>query len=342
MKLFGKELDREILLIAEIGVNHEGDLEAASRLLALAAKAGADAVKFQSYTPERFISTDDAERLERVRRFGLDQAAHERLAAEARALDVPFFSSAISEDWVPKLAELGEAIKIASGDITFEPVIRAAAGTGCKVILSTGTATVPEIDRAVHWVRDVVGEDKLADRLVLLHCVSAYPTPMEQANLLSIPYLMERYHPVTIGYSNHVKEREAAIAAVALGARVVEMHFTDRKEGRDFHDHSLSADPEDLAYLARVLPQVAAARGQYGKEVQACESGNVWAIRKGVSANRDLVAGTVIGADDIRYTRPATEFPSLEADKVIGATLAEDCREGAVLKRSMVHLDRKG
>ena len=342
MQLFGKDLNREIALIAEIGVNHEGDVDAASRLVRLAAESGADAVKLQSYTPERFISADHPERLTRVTGFALDEAAHDRLAAEAKALGIPIFSSAISEDWVPKLAQMGEAIKIASGDITFEPVIRAAASSGAKVILSTGTATAPEIDRAVHWVREEVGEEQLPGRLVLLHCVSAYPTPMSEANLLAIPYMMERYQPVTIGYSNHVMEREAAVAAVALGARVVEMHFTDRKEGRDFHDHSLSADPTDMAYLARMLPQVAAARGRYGKDVQACESDNVWAIRKGLTANRDLKAGEVLGEADLRYTRPATEFPSLELKSVLGRTLLEDCAEGAVLMRSMIGTGEDG
>ena len=336
MKLFGKDLEKEVALIAEIGVNHEGDVEAASRLMKLAADAGADAVKFQSYTPDRFISSDDPDRLARVTRFGLDEAAHDRLAGEANDLGVCFFSSAITEDWVPKLAELGEAIKIASGDIDFEPVIRAAAKSGAKMILSTGTATAPEIDRAVHWVRSEVGEDLLPDRLVLLHCVSAYPTPLAEANLLSIPYMADRYAPVSIGYSNHVMEREAAVAAVALGARVVEMHFTNEKEGRDFHDHKLSADPEDLAYLANILPQIAAARGQFEKKPQDCESGNVLAIRKGLIANGNLKAGQKLRAEDLRYSRPATEFGSADLGKLVGATLNNDLADGAVLHRDMV------
>lgn len=336
MNLFGKDLSKDVVLIAEIGVNHEGDPETANRLLRLAAGAGADAVKFQSYTPERFISAADADRFERVSRFALDEQAHRSLADEARSLGIGFFSSAITEDWVPLLAELGEAIKIASGDITFEPVIRAAAETGCKVILSTGASTVEEVDQAVSWVREVVGERELPSRLVVLHCVSAYPTPLEQSNLLSIPFMAERYAPVPVGYSNHVVGPEAAIAAVALGARVVEMHFTDQKEGRDFHDHSLSADADDLNYLSAILPKVAAGRGRLEKTVQQCEEAMPPVIRKGVVAARDLKAGTIIQHEDLMYSRPASEIPSGEIDSIVGARLHDDCTKGHVIRRHSI------
>jgi len=200
MRLFGKDVDDSVIVVAEIGVNHEGDPAAAHKLLDLAADAGADAVKFQTYTPERFVVADDAERLERVRRFGLGEETFRALADHAGERGIGFFSSAITEDVVPLLAELGPAIKIASGDVTLEPVIRAAAATGRVVILSTGAATEAEVDRAVEWVGDEIGVNDLSERLVLLHCVSAYPTPAEQANLNAIPYMAARYQPVRVGY----------------------------------------------------------------------------------------------------------------------------------------------
>ncbi|WP_259783143.1 N-acetylneuraminate synthase family protein [Aestuariispira ectoiniformans] len=336
MKLFGKDLAKEVVLVAEIGVNHEGDPEKAFELMRLAAQAGADAVKFQSYTAERFISAVDPDRLERVGRFALDEQTHRELATEAKSLGVSFFSSAISEDWVPLLAELGEAIKIASGDLTFEPVIRAATESGRKVLLSTGASDIDEIDRAVAWVRDVVGDENLSSRLLLMHCVSAYPTPMEQANFLSIPFLQQRYHPVAVGYSNHVIGTEAAIAAVALGARVVEMHFTDQKDGREFRDHSLSADAADIRYLTEILPKVAAGRGTWGKPVQACEETMPEIIRKGVVAAHDLEAGTVLSQDDLMFARPASEYSAGELPQLIGATLNMPCSKGHPILRSSV------
>ncbi len=178
MKLFDKDLNREIAVIAEIGVNHEGDVEVASKLVRLAAEAGADAVKFQTFTPARYASASDPARLERVTGFALDEAAHRRLAKEAESHGIAFFSTPVTEDVVPLLDELCSAFKIASGDLTFEPVIRAAASRGKPVVLSTGLGTLEEVDRAVGWVRDEVGEQALAERLVLMHCISAYPTPI--------------------------------------------------------------------------------------------------------------------------------------------------------------------
>lgn len=332
MKLFGKDLDHEILLIAEVGVNHEGDFEKAKELLVLAAKAGADVVKFQSYTPERYISADDAARRERVTRFSLDEAQHRELAALAKETGIHFFSSALSEDWVPCLAELGEAIKIASADITFEPVIRAAAASGRVVVLSTGGSMIEEVDQAVNWIAEEVGQDNLAERLVLLHCISSYPTPMEEANLLSIPFMAQRYPDLVIGYSNHALERETVAAAVALGARVVEVHFTDRRENQDFHDHALSADPKDLAYYAEMLPKIAASRGNFDKQPQSCEREIIPAIRKGLITASDLPEGHVVTEADILYARPATGFTSADKGKLIGRELSTALSAGQSFK----------
>ncbi|MEQ8601984.1 MAG: N-acetylneuraminate synthase family protein [Marivibrio sp.] len=336
MHLFGKDLSRETALIAEIGVNHEGDPDKAAELLRLAAAAGADAVKFQSYTAERFVSTDDPDRLARVMRFALDEAAHRRLAAEAKAAGVAFLSTPVTEDWVPLLAELGAAIKIMSGDLTFPETIKAAASTGKPVLLSTGGGTLAEVERAVGWVREVAGEAALAERLAILHCVSAYPTPMSEANLTAIPTLAAHFAPVAVGYSNHVIGPEAVIAAVALGAQVVEVHFTDRKEGREFRDHSLSADPADMAYLARAIPEARAARGTGEKIPQASEIPAIAAIRKGVIAARDLAAGRRLTRDDLMFARPASEVPALDVETVVGRTLTAPLAKGGVLKRSML------
>jgi N,N'-diacetyllegionaminate synthase len=330
--LFGKNLDQDVVVIAEIGVNHEGDVETASRLVRLAAEAGADAVKFQTYTPERYISAGDPERLARVRRFGLDADAHRRLAREAAALGTVFFSSAISEDVIPLLDELCPTIKIASGDIDFEPVIRAATCTGKPVILSTGTATLDEVDRAVGWVRDEIDDDDLRQRLVLLHCVSAYPTPIEQANLLSVPFLAERYG-IHSGYSNHVIGRDAVLGAIALGADVIEVHFTDQKEGRTFRDHQLSFDADDLHQLCEIAPKMRRARGVRGVVRQPCETGSAAAMRKGVVAARAIPAGTVLRREDLMFARPATEIPAAEVSNLVGKTTSREFALGESLRR---------
>jgi N,N'-diacetyllegionaminate synthase len=335
MILFGRQLGIEVAIIAEIGVNHEGDVEAASRLIKAAASAGADAVKLQSYTPDRLASAVDPVRLQRVTRFALSMQAHERLFAEAVSHGVRLFSTAVTEDWVPWLAANSPAVKIASGDLTFEPVIRAAASSGRVVILSTGCGDVAEVDRAVDWVAREVGSDALRDHLVLMHCVSAYPAPAGQANLLSVPFMRDRYG-VEVGYSNHVIGPDIPLAAVALGASVIELHFTDCREGRDFRDHQLSVLPQELADFVVRARAVCAARGSLSKSAQECELASRDAIRKGVVAARDLAAGTVLARADLMYARPATEVSSGQLEKVIGRALAVDLKRGMPIPRSVL------
>ncbi|MDP6952085.1 MAG: N-acetylneuraminate synthase family protein [Alphaproteobacteria bacterium] len=335
MKLFGKNLEHDVAVVAEVGVNHEGDVEAASALLRLAAEAGADAVKFQTYSPDRYATASDTERLTRVGRFALDEGSHGRLAKEAKSLGIVFFSTAVTEDVVPLLDSLCPVIKIASGDLTFEPVVRAAAATGKSVILSTGGGTVDEIDCAVDWVRGEIGDAALADRLVLMQCVSAYPTPIEQANARSVPFLAERYG-VHVGYSNHVIGIEACLAAIALGASVIEAHFTDRKSGRDFRDHQLSFEPDDMADLVRRAPLVKASLGAYGKAVQPVELPGRDIMRKGVVAARDLAAGTALAETDLMYARPATEFAAADLPRLVGRHLLAAVGRGELIRRENV------
>lgn len=333
MRLFGKDLDREVVVVAEIGSNHEGNPEAARRLIRLAAEAGADAVKLQTFTPSHFIAADDTERLARVSQFRLGEEAHRQLAAEAASLGIAIFSTAVTEDVVPLLDELFPAIKIASGDLDFEPVIRSAAATSKPLILSTGLGTVDEIDRAVGWIADASPHIPLSERLVLMHCVSAYPAPLEEANLLSISFLHERYR-VPVGYSNHVIGLDAPLAAVMLGASVIEVHFTDRREGRTFRDHQLSLLPDELAELVAKAPRIRVSRGTFNKSRQPSETPNLWTIRKGIAAARDLEAGSILAREDVLFARPATEFRASDIDQVIGRRLAVALPAGAQLRRA--------
>lgn len=336
MQLFGKDLDTDVAIVAEIGVNHEGNVEAAEKLLLAAADAGADAVKLQSYSPDLFITSGDQERLARVSRFRLDEAAHERLLAVAKERKITLFSTAVTEDMVPLLARLFPAIKIASGDLDFEPVIRAAVATGKPVIISTGNATIDEVDRAVGWCSAVLGV-RVKEQVALMQCVASYPAPIAQANVRAIPFLRDRYG-LTVGYSNHVIETEAVLAAVALGAQIVEVHFTDQKSGRVFRDHSLSFEPRELTALVQSIKRVRESLGSYDKRPQPSEEPSRAAIRKGLVAARDLAAGTVLADDDIMYARPATEFSAHEKPNVIGCVLGTALKRGEIIPRSAVGL----
>ena len=335
MKLFGKDLTNEIVVVAEIGVNHEGDCETARHLIRLAADAGADAVKFQTYTPERYASASDAERLARVAAFALGRDDLYALRELAESLGIGFFSTALTEDCVDHLSELSGVIKVASGDLDFEPVIRSVAASGATMILSTGLGTIEEIDCAVDWVRREVGNDALSDRLILMQCVSAYPTPIDEAGVQAITVLRDRYQ-VTVGYSNHVIGPHACYAAVALGAPIVEVHFTDRKTGRSFRDHALSMEPDELASLVATLPRIRASLGPAEKRRQPSEKPLLTAVRKGVVAARALSAGVRLRREDLMFARPATEFRAGEVSTLVGKRLKSGFKRGETIPRDAV------
>ncbi len=322
-------------IIVEIGSNHEGNLDKALELVQLAYEAGAKIIKFQSYTPERFIAAHDMVRRERIKKFRLSEDNFEKIFEFTQKLGVQFLSTPVTEDWIDLLDPLCSVFKIASGDITFKPVIQKAARTGKPLLISTGAATIEEIDQAVSWVEQEVGSQHIKERLILMHCVSAYPTPIEEANILSIPFLKARYG-LRVGYSNHVIGMNACLAAVALGADVVEIHFTDCKENREFRDHALSFDQKDLKTFIHASNEIYKSLGQYRKEVQSCESSSISMLRKGIIAARDIKNGEVISESDLMFARPATEFSSQEIHLLIGKKLKADVSKGYLIPRDAI------
>ena len=335
MKLFGKDPKKEIIIIAEIGVNHEGNIENALKLIELAALSGADAVKFQSYTPKFYISRDNQERYERVKKFFLTKDEHLVLMEKAKSVGVEFFSTPLSEDWVPFLSNFVNVFKIASGDITFETVIKKAAETGKILILSTGACGIYEIDQAVRWVEDVVGIEHLQEKLLLMHCISSYPAPLEQANIKSIPFLSERYG-LNVGFSNHVIAPEACYAALALGANVFELHFTDKKAGKTFHDHKLSFEPGEIKEFLNRAVKIKASLGDYTKAIQLCEVESIPNLRKGLVASRNLPKGHILSDKDIHYARPAYDFTAAEKQSLIGKTVLQEIKTGYHIKKEFI------
>jgi sialic acid synthase SpsE len=301
MLLFGKSLESHVCVVAELGVNHEGNLSKAKELLSDLATTDVDAVKLQSYTPERLVSRSDEARFDRVSRFALTQDDHDELFDQAGALGLNLFSTAASEDWVPYLATKSSVLKVASGDITFKPTIQAGAEMFDQIIISTGASTVEEIDQAVQWVAEA-SPVPLREKLVLLHCVSAYPAPAAEANLGAIRFLQERYD-VFVGFSSHFLEDYVPIAAVAAGASVIEVHVTDQKRGREFRDHALSFEPSQVRGLVQELRQTHLAIREMGKSIQPSEKPIREAIRKRAIATRDLHQGESLKSADWAFAR---------------------------------------
>ena len=331
-ELFGKNLEEDIIIVAEVGVNHEGSLERAIKIVDSIYNSGIDAIKFQSYTPSRYSSKNNIERFNRISRFGLNKEEHITLSNYVKSKNIRFFSTPVSEDWVKIISKIGDAIKIASGDLTFKEVIKLAAKTNKPVILSTGTGNDKEIEQAISWFKESLETDLLEERLALLHCISAYPAKIEECNLNSIPYLEKKFG-LTIGWSNHVIGSEACIAAVALGAKIIEIHVTDDKNFSSFRDHQLSFDPNELRELVIKLRKIKKSLGRYDKKASFSELENVNLFRKGIVAAKNLRKGKVIQKEDVLFARPAIEFSSNDIEYLLGKELKKDISEGYSIKK---------
>jgi N-acetylneuraminate synthase/N,N'-diacetyllegionaminate synthase len=330
MKIGSVDIDREVLVVAEIGNNHEGSFALAVELIGRATEAGAQAVKFQTIIPERLVTADQESRLAALRRFQFSRAQFEELALEAQRLGVMFMSTPFDTACVEWLAPIVPAFKIASGDNDHVPLLRTVAGTGKPVILSTGMAELHDVAGARDFLRQEwrrCGHDDPG--LALLHCVVSYPTEPRDANLAAIEALASLGERV--GYSDHTLGVDAAVAAVAMGARVIEKHFTLDKNQSDFRDHRLSADSADLAELIKRIRLVEAMRGSSEKTIAAAERPAIAAVRRGAYATRDLPAGCTLNHDDVAYLRPRLGLSPAEADHKIGTPLARPAKAGEPL-----------
>lgn len=335
MKIGPHDLDRDVFVIAEIGNNHEGDCALAEELIRLAATAGANAVKFQTIVPEKLVSAADVDRVQQLKRFQLSPEQFERLALVAERNGVLFLSTPFDLDSARFLDRLVPAFKIASGDNNFFPLLDTIARTGKPIILSAGLLELDEVRRSKEFIEGVWRRYGLLSGLAVLHCVVSYPTPPEQANLLAIRELAALGVPV--GYSDHTLGIDACVLAVALGARIVEKHFTISKTHSSFRDHQLSADPNELADLVRRVREASRLLGDGRKQPQPNELTNLQRVRRSVVAARDLEAGTPITWDDLAWVRPGGGLsPGNEAellDRILVRTvrrgewlLPQDCR----------------
>ncbi len=324
------DIENRVLIIAEIGVNHEGDYSRAAEMIELAAKAGADAVKFQTFIPESYISTSQKERLERVRGFSLSFDEFRNLAGKAKEENVLFFSTPLDFKSLDLVNEISPIIKVSSGDINNDPLLEKTAATGKTVIMSTGLSTVDEIQKAISSLKKGNPDIVVDRKLILLHCIAAYPAPEEEVNLLSMPFLQEKFG-VHVGYSDHTKGLLACQSAVALGARVIEKHFTYRKENQSFHDHHLSADPAEFKEMVDSIRRIEKMRGTYDKHPMPSELPFKSHIRRSIAAARDLCPGELISEKDICFLRPEIGIPMSDRETVLGKKVKTEIFKGNII-----------
>jgi len=320
------DLDSRVLIVAEIGNNHEGNFDRAIEMIAGAAEAGANAVKFQTIVPERLVSIAQPERIQQLRRFQFSYEQFERLAEQSRRNKLLFLSTPFDIESARFLNRLVSAFKIASGDNNFFPLLDVVARTGKPIILSTGLLALSEVATAKEFIEGKWSESGIQQQLAVLHCVVSYPTPSEEAHLLAIRSLQTL--GLTVGYSDHTLGIEAAVLSVALGARLIEKHFTLDKNQSDFRDHHLSADPAELAALVRRVREAETLLGNGDKRRLPCEEPANQLIRRSIVAVRDLPAGATITWDDLAWVRPGGGLPPGQEALVLNRKLARAVGKG--------------
>lgn len=326
----GREISRDQppYIIAELSANHNGKLETALKIIDEAAKAGADAVKLQTYRPDTITLNSDAEEFrikgglwdgrtlyELYEEAHMPWEWHKPLFDHASKVGIPIFSSPFDKTAVDLLENLNApAYKIASFEAVDLPLIRYVAATGKPMIISTGMADAEEIEEAIDAAREGG-----CQQLAVLHCVSGYPAPAEDYNLRTVSDMIDRFKLVT-GLSDHTLDNTTAIASIVLGAAIIEKHFTLNRSGGG-PDDSFSLEPADLSALCRDSKTAWKALGQIDYGRKSSEQGNVQ-FRRSLYFVRDMNAGDVITADCVRSVRPGYGLAPKYLERVIGQTVA--------------------
>jgi N-acetylneuraminate synthase len=353
---------RSVYIIAEAGVNHNGSLELAKQLIEVAAQAGADAVKFQTFTPENLVSrnapkanyqkvtTEATEsQLEMLHRLELDRAAHEALFAHCQQRYIEFMSTPFDEESVDFLVKLGVGrLKVSSGEITNAPLLLRMARSGLPLIMSTGMASLGEVEAALGvlafgyldyrerpssagfsraWRE---GQAVLQEKVTLLHCTTEYPAPFGEVNLRAMETLAAAFG-LPVGYSDHTLGIAVAIAAVARGARVIEKHFTLDKS-LPGPDHQASLDPDELRRLVHSIRQVETALGSRLKVCSASELKNRDIARKSLVAARSIQKGERFSTDNLTSKRPGNGISPMHYWDWIGKIAERDFQPDEIIR----------
>ncbi len=316
------------MVIAEAGVNHNGDLGQAKKLIEVAAKSGADFVKFQSFNADRLVTKDvrkaqyqiqnsqnSESQFEMLKSLELSETMHRELIKESRVQGIGFISTAFDIESANMLLSLGQNIfKIPSGEITNLPYLRHIGSFGKRVILSTGMSNLQEVKDALELL-EAAGTSK--SQVTVLHCTSAYPAPIIDVNLLAMQTMKEALN-VEVGYSDHTLGIEVSIAAVALGASVIEKHFTlDRNLPGP--DHKASLEPDELNLLVTQIRNIEKALGGGVKRPMPSELENIDLIRKSIVAKCSIKQGEIFSELNLSVKRPGTGISPMDWDRLLGS-----------------------
>ncbi len=331
---------KRIFIIAEAGVNHNGEINIAKKLIDAAAEAGADAVKFQTFKAKKLVSKNtqkaeyqkqttekDESQFDMIKKLELDKAAHEELIAYCKLKNIMFMSTPFDSDSIELLNNFGMTIfKIPSGEITNLPYLRQIGRLGKKVILSTGMADIGEIEDAINILIES-GTSK--DDITMLHATTEYPAPIEDVNLKAMITIGETFD-ISYGYSDHTPGIEIPIAAAALGASVIEKHFT---LGRNMEgpDHKASLEPDELKAMIKAIRNIEKALGNGIKKPSPSELKNKEIARKSIVAAAVIKKGEIFTENNITVKRPGNGISPMKWDEIIGTAAQKDYEEDELI-----------
>ncbi len=332
---------KRVIIIAEAGVNHNGSIELAKELVLKAAEAGADYVKFQTFKSEKCIAINARKadyqikntnavaesQLEMVKKLELSADEHRELVSLCDKTGIRFFSTAFDLDSVDFLASLNIGLwKIPSGEITNYPYLKKIASYHQPVILSTGMSTMEDIEACLKVLTD---NGLTKDQVTILHCNTEYPTPFEDVNLRAMQTIKECFG-TQVGYSDHTRGIEVPIAAVALGATVIEKHFTlDRNMPGP--DHKASLEPDELKAMVSAIRNIEKALGSAEKKISDSERKNIAIARKSIVAATNIKKGEVLTEENITVKRPGTGISPMRWEEVLGTTAVRDFQEDELI-----------
>ena len=328
---------KHVLIIAEAGVNHNGSLDIAKQLIDKAVEAGVDIIKFQTFKSEKLVSKAarqaeyqqrnigkmDEGQLAMLKKLELSQTDHEELMAYCKKKGIRFFSTAFDMDSIGYLHSLGLGLwKIPSGEVTNYPYLRKIAQYHEPVILSTGMCELSDIEATVNVLLEF-GLNK--EQITILHCNTEYPTPYEDVNLKAMLEIRDRFG-VNVGYSDHTKGIEVPIAAVALGATVIEKHFTLDKN-MEGPDHKASLEPDELKAMVNAIRNIERSLGSGHKSISGSEKKNIEIARKSIVAACPIKKGEMFTEDNLTVKRPGNGISPMRWNEVIGKIAIKDFEE---------------
>lgn len=329
---------KKVLIIAEAGVNHNGNIELAKKMIDAACEANADIVKFQTFKADKLVSRNakmaeyqiknisseslDNSQYQMLKKLELNEEDHVILMNYCKAKGIEFLSTSFDNDSIDLLRKLKIKIwKIPSGELTNKPLLQKIGAFNESIIISTGMALMSEIQDAIDIL---IQSGTKRDNITVLHCNTEYPTPMSDVNLNAMNEIKQKLN-VRVGYSDHTLGIEIPIAAVALGAEVIEKHFTlDR--GMEGPDHKASLEPDELMHMVESIRNIEVAMGSGLKQPSSSEQKNIIIARKSIHLNRDLISGSIISASDLIMKRPGDGISPMEYEELIGKRINKDLK----------------